>query len=150
MVTCGRMDCLISCTAAGLVRCGQHCEYGNGRPAERWRVKGGSKPRGGNFGRWVKCREHRNQFRTRRSRVSATHRQRLDESAYVGPFSWNVSCTHTGEVPCGIGRFVLANASSIVLSRCWSSPLFFSPRSTVKVASNHINLFLTHNSTDCK
>ena len=49
MVTCGHKGCLFSCLVAGLDRCGQRCEYGNGRPAERWRVKGGSKPRGGNF-----------------------------------------------------------------------------------------------------
>ena len=45
MVTCGRMGSLLSCLAAGVARCGQCYEHGNGRPAERWRVKGGSKPR---------------------------------------------------------------------------------------------------------
>ena len=52
MVTCGRMDCLFAGPAAGLARCGQRCENGNGRPAKRWRVKG-------NFGRSVECQEHR-------------------------------------------------------------------------------------------
>ena len=53
MVTCGRKGCFFSCLVAGLARCGQRCEYGNGRAPERWLVKGGSKTRGGNCGRWV-------------------------------------------------------------------------------------------------
>ena len=50
MVTCGHKGSLFSCLVAGLARCGQRCEHGNGRPTEQWRVKSGSKPRGGNFG----------------------------------------------------------------------------------------------------
>ena len=37
------------------------------------------------------------------------------------------------ECAVAIGRFVLANASSIVLSRCWSSPLEHLPAASGEV-----------------
>ena len=58
MVTCGHTDCPFFRLAFVRARRGQRCEYGIGRPAERWRVKGGSKSRGGSFGQCVECREH--------------------------------------------------------------------------------------------
>ena len=77
--------------------------------------------------------------------------RRLDGSTHVGPFSWKVSWTHSGEEPCGIGRFVLVNASSIVLSRCWSSPGFFrhaAPWSTGSLHKRKDFVFSESPSTD--
>ena len=47
---------------------------------------------------------------------------------------------HKSAGPSRVGRFVFANASSIVLS---------SPRRTVEVVRDHVNPFLLHSSTDC-
>ena len=66
--------------------------------------------------------------------------RRLDESTYVGSILLERHLVPTmvwGHVE--LVKFVLANASSIVLSRCWSSPLFFrhaAPLKSVRTANN--------------
>ena len=58
---------------------------------------------------------------------------------------------HNGVGPCGIGRLVLANASSVVLSRCWSSPLLFRNAAPLKspapisTCSGHITVRTANN-----
>ena len=143
MVTCGRMDCFFSCPAAGLARCGQRCEYGIGRPAKRWRVKGGSTPRNRSFGQWVECRDD---FK----RAVAAYLplivcvRRLGETTYVGPFSWNATwspqwCRAVWDWLDRVGERTLDRAVALLVITTFISPL-----------SNHINSFLTQNSTDCK
>ena len=46
----------------------------------------------------------------------------LDEPTHIGQFSWNSTWSHNRAGRCGIGKLVLANASSSVLSRRWASP----------------------------
>ena len=56
---------------------------------------------------------------------------------------------HKAVGPCGIGKYVLANASSIVLS-CRRSLPDRRRRGTIEVTSHRVDLLLTHHSTDCK
>ena len=72
-----------------------------------------------------------------------------DETAHIEPLSWNPTWSHKTVGPCGIGKSVLANASSTVLS-CRCSLPDRRRRGTIEVTSHRVDLLLTHHSTDCK
>ena len=54
-----------------------------------------------------------------------------------------------GEGPGGTGKFVLTNASSMMLT-CRGSLFDWRRHATIEVTSHHVNLLLVHYSTDCK